>query len=159
MLNLITLVGRLTKDPELRKMAETDKSFVNFAVAFDSPTTDEAGERNTTFLDAIAFDQRAELIANNLHKGSKVALSGSLNQRDFLRKDGTKGRVYEIFVNTIEFLDPKPVSEEQQAEQEVAEVVDENLPFNGEEAKPQEKPTPKFDPYTGKPLTKPAKKK
>ena len=144
MLNLITLVGRLTKDPELRK-TQADKPYVNFAVAFDSPTTAEDGERNTTFLEAIAFDQRAELIANNLHKGSKVALSGSLNQRDFLRADGSKGRVYEIFVNTIEFLDPKSASEEQQVEQEVAEVVEEA------EAK--------FDPYTGKPLTKPAKKK
>lgn len=144
MLNIFTGVGRLTKDPELKK-TQGSKAYVNFAVAFDSPTTDEDGERNATFLDAIAFDQRAELIAKSLHKGSKVALSGSINQRDFLRADGSKGRVYEIFVNTIEFLDPKPASEEQQVEQEVAEVV--------EEAEV------KFDPYTGKPLTKPAKKK
>lgn len=144
MLNIFTGVGRLTKDPELRKNAQSDKSFVNFAVAFDSPTIDEDGERRATFLDAVAFDQRAELIAKSLHKGSRVAVTGSLNQRDFLRADGSKGRAYEIFVNSIEFLDPKPVNEEQQAEQEVAEVVEEV------EAK--------YDPYTGKPLTKKTKK-
>ena len=144
MLNIFTGVGRLTKDPELKK-TQGGKAYVNFAVAFDSPTIDEDGERNTTFLDAVAFDQRAELIAKSLKKGSRVAVTGSLNQRDFLRADGSKGRVYEIFVNSIEFLDPKPQpSEEQQAEQEVAEVVEEV------EAK--------FDPYTGKPLTKKTKK-
>lgn len=144
MLNTFTGAGRLTKDPELKK-TQGGKAYVNFAVAFDSPTIDEDGERNTTFLDAIAFDQRAELIAKSLHKGSRVAVTGSLNQRDFLRADGSKGRVYEIFVNSIAFLDPKPQpSEEQQAEQEVAEVV--------------EKVEAKFDPYTGKPLTKKTKK-
>lgn len=162
MLNLITLVGRLTKDPELKKNANNDKSFVNFAVAFDSPTTDEDGERRATFLDAIAFDQRAELIAKSLHKGSKVALSGSLNQRDFLRADGSKGRVYEIFVNTIEFLDPKPqVNEDidptllEAIEEEAKGSVKTQAQVEDEEAKPQAK----FDPYTGKPLTKPTKKK
>ena len=150
MLNLITLVGRLTKDPVLKK-TQADKPYVNFAVAFDSPTTAEDGERNTTFLEAIAFDQRAELIANNLHKGSKVVLSGSLNQRDFLRADGTKGRVYEIFVNTIEFLDPKPQVNEDYNKKDVQETI--------EVVEAMEQAEAKFDPYTGKPLTKPAKKK
>lgn len=161
MLNIFTGVGRLTKDPELKK-TQGGKAYVNFAVAFDSPTIDEDGERNTTFLDAIAFDQKAELIAKSLHKGSRVAVTGSLNQRDFLRADGSKGRTYEIFVNSIEFLDPKPQANEdidptllEAIEEEAKGSVKTQAQVEDEEAKPQAK----FDPYTGKPLTKPSKKK
>lgn len=166
MLNLFTGVGRLTKDPELRKNAQSDKSFVNFAVAFDSPTTNEDGERNTTFLDAVAFDQRAELIAKSLHKGSRVAISGGLNQRDFLRQDGSKGRVYEIIVNSIVFLDPKREEPEYHDDDDDGSY-DSTGSLSGEEYEDEDgkvqklqaiPPKAKFDPMTGKPLTKPAKK-
>jgi len=135
MLNLFIGVGRLTKDPELRKTG-SDVSVTTISIAFDNANTNEDGERGTTFLDAIAFKEKAESIVKNLHKGSKVAVQGVLNQRDFLRQDGSKGRVYEILLDKCEFLDPKPVEEVQE---ELA------------------KPEPKFDPMTGKPL-KPAKK-
>ena len=83
-------------------------------------------------------------------------MDGSLNQRDFIRQDGTKGKAIEIYVDSVTFLDPKP---EEPKEPDTAELPNDDLPFNAEEAKPQEEPTPKFDPYTGKPLTKPSKKK
>ena len=161
MLNLFIGVGRLTKDPELRKNANTDASYANFSLAFDNASTTEDGERGTTFLDAVAFNERAELIAKSLRKGSKVAVQGTLNQRDFLRKDGTKGRAYEIIVNTIEFLDPKPQVNDidpnllEAIEEEAKGSIKTQAQVEDEEAKPQAK----FDPYTGKPLTKPAKKK
>ena len=161
MLNQIIAVARLTKDPELRKSFR-DKSYVNFSVAFDSPTTDEDGERTPVFLDAIAFDQRAELIAKNLHKGSKVALRGSLNQRDFLRKDGSKGRAYEIYVESIEFLDPKPVQEDDEVcgYDSAGSLSGETFTDEeGNEQKLELKKEPQFDPYTGKPLTKAKKNK
>ena len=135
MLNLFIGVGRLTKDPELRK-SNNDVSIAVLSIAFDNAITNEDGERGTTFLDARAFKEKAESIVKNLHKGSKVAVQGVLNQRDFLRQDGSKGRVYEILLDKCEFLDPKPVEEVKE-----------------EPAKPE----PKFDPMTGKPL-KPAKK-
>lgn len=139
MLNLFIGVGRLTKDPELRKTG-SDVSVTTISIAFDNANTNEDGERGTTFLDAIAFKEKAESIVKNLHKGSKVAVQGVLNQRDFLRQDGSKGRVYEILLDKCEFLDPKPVEQP------------------GEEVKEEPaKPEPKFDPMTGKPL-KPAKK-
>ena len=144
MLNLFIGVGRLTKDPELRKNANTDASYVNFSLAFDNSNTTEDGERGTTVLDAVAFNERAELIAKSLRKGSKVAVQGTLNQRDFLRKDGTKGRAYEIIINTIEFLDPKPQAEDNDQVVEVVEEVEKH-------------PEPKYDPMTGKPLKPKAK--
>lgn len=137
MLNSLNAVGRLTKDPELRKSVQTDTSIVNFSIAIDNSRAEADGTRGTCFLDAVAFGSQAEAIAKSLRKGSKVAINGSLNQRNFIRQDGSKGRAYEIDVNTIEFLDPKPVEEQ------------------AEEA---ESPEPKFDAMTGKPL-KPNSKK
>jgi len=146
MLNLLVATGRLTKEPELRKNGE-NIDYVNFAVAIDSPSKNEDGERGTTFLECIAFRGLATSIANALHKGSKVALSGALNQRDFIRKDGSKGRVYEIFVDTCEFLDPKP---QDPVEPDVSDIPLEDAP--------QAPQAPQFDPYTGKPLKTKAKK-
>ena len=145
MLNSIIAVGRLTKDPELRKSANTDMVFANFSVAIDNARAEADGTRGTCFLDATAFGSQAEAIAKSLHKGSKVAISGSLNQRDFVITDGSKGRAYEINVEHIEFLDPKstPVEAEDEGEDEPV---------------PEAAPTPKFDPMTGKPLTPKAKK-
>lgn len=141
MLNSFNAVGRLTTDPELRKSANTDMVFANFSVAINNARVEADGTRGTCFLDATAFGSQAEAITKSLHKGSKVAISGSLNQRDFVRSDGSKGRAYEINVEHIEFLDPKPtpVEAEDEPVQEAA-------------------PTPKFDPMTGKPLTPKAKK-
>ena len=144
MLNVIAVTGRLTKEPELRKTAG-GQAYANFAIAIDTPSKNEDGERGTCFLDCIAFKSVAENVCECLHKGSKVAVHGAINQRDFIRKDGNKGRAYEIICSGVEFLDPK--------QQDPEEPDEDDLPFD---------PTPvqetKFDPYTGKPL-KSSKKK
>lgn len=141
MLNSINLVGRLTNDPQLKESANSETGWVNFSIAVDNTRLEADGTRGTCFLDAIAFGNQAKAIARSLHKGSKVAISGSLNQRNFIRQDGSKGRAYEINVDSVEFLDPKPVSE----------------PCEAVEAAPvQEEPL--YDPHTGKPLKPQAKK-
>ena len=149
MLNRVTLVGRLTKEPELSK-TNSKLSVVNFDIAVDNVAKDQDGERGTCFIECKIFGKQAEALVKYTRKGSKVALDGSLNQRNFTRQDGSKGHAYYILVDSVEFLDSKPVSEEQEAEQAIAELPNDDLPFNGEEAK--------FDPYTGKPLTPKAKK-
>lgn len=172
MLNSIILMGRLTRDPELRK-SSNDTSITNFTLAIDNPNIDANGERGTTFIDARCFGKVAESVNEHVHKGSKVAVSGAFTSRSYLNKAGEKRVAYEIQVNSVEFLDPKPVDEEQEVEEEDDFPVDDNdLPFNEEVTEPQEKvkpqkashgkivpkATPKFDPYTGKPL-KPKSKK
>lgn len=163
MLNVITLCGRLVKDPELRK-SNADVSFATFTLAVDNSYKDADGERGTCFLDCRVFKERAELVTKYCHKGSKVALTGSINQRDFVRNDGSKGKVYEVAVDSIEFLDAKPHPDAQEnKEPDDSDLPDDDIPFKEEETKPQEKikPEPKFDPYTGKPLgqSKPVAKK
>ena len=169
MLNSINLVGRLTKDPELRK-SNSDVSFANFSIAVDNTRVEVDGSRGTCFLDAVAFGTQAEALVKALRKGSKVAISGSLNQRNFVRQDGSQGRAYEIEVKSIEFLDPKPVENNEAKFEDTSKPVnsldsvdlpDDDLPFKKEETKPQEKvkqKEAKFDPYTGKPLKPKAKK-
>ena len=151
MLNVLVLMGRITKDPISNKSGET--TIVNFDVAVDNIRKEKDGTRGTTFLPVVCFNTIGENVVNHLHKGSKVAIRGAIQQRNFIRKDGSKGSVYEVIADSVEFLDPKPV------EDEPVEPNGDDLPFKEGEADTPETPKdePKFDPYTGKPL-KPSKK-
>lgn len=163
MLNNFVAVGRLVKDPELRK-ANNDTSICNVVLAIDNSLKEADGTRGTLFLDARTFGDKADNIVKYCHKGSKVAVGGSLNQREFIRQDGSKGKVIYLVIDDVEFLDPKP---------QVKEDEDYDGPFDSagsldgekfEDKDGQEKelkavqPEAKFDPYTGKPLKPKAKK-
>ena len=141
MLNVITLMGRLTRDPQIFSKEESI-DVVNFDIAVDNIGQD-AG---TSFFTCKAFGKIAVNVNNYCKKGSKVAVNGRIQQRTYLAKDGSKRSVYEVICDSVEFLDPKPKTEEDEL------PFDEELPF--EEEPVQE---PKFDPMTGKPL-KPSKK-
>lgn len=148
MLNVLVLLGRVSKNPVLNTAGE--KSIANFDIAFDSLKKDEDGNRMSCFISVVCFNAVAENCAKALHRGSKVAISGSLQQRSFLRKDGSKGTTYELIADSVEFLDPKP--------SEPAEVVI-NDPENIDvKDSPEVTPEAKFDPYTGKPLNETKKK-
>lgn len=138
MLNLIILVGRLTKTPQLYSK-EDATDVVNFDIAVDNLGKD-AG---TTFLSCKAFGKVAQNVNKFCDKGSKVAISGRLQQRNFIRKDGSKGSTYEVICDSVEFLDSKA---EEASDPEPIEVV-------GDVTTPE----PKFDPMTGKPLKPKAK--
>ena len=107
MVNRVILVGRLTKDPELRKTT-SDVSFATFTLAVDNRVREADGTRGTIFIDCRVFRDQAESMVKNTRKGSKIAVDGSLNQRNFERRDGTKGKVIEIVVDSVTFLDPNP---------------------------------------------------
>ena len=107
MVNRVVLVGRLVKDPELRKTA-SDISFATFTLAVDNRVREADGTRGTIFIDCRVFRDQAENLVKATRKGSKVAVDGSLNQRNFERRDGTKGKSIEIVVDSVTFLDPNP---------------------------------------------------
>ena len=107
MVNRVILVGRLVKDPELRKTS-SDISFSTFTLAVDNRMKDPDGTRGTIFIDCRVFRDQAESVVKNTRKGSKIAVDGSLNQRNFVRQDGSKGKVIEIVVDSVTFLDPNP---------------------------------------------------
>lgn len=136
MLNKICLIGRLVSDPELRK-TNSDVSFATFTLAVDNPNKEADGTRGSCFIDCRIFREQAENLVKYIRKGSKVAIDGSISQRNFVRQDGSKGKVYEVYIDSVEYLDAKPQEEETPEEPSQAE--------------------PKFDAMTGKPL-KPNKK-
>ena len=133
MLNRVVVMGRLTKDPELRK-TNSDISFATFSLAVDNSVKEADGTRGTFFIDCRIFREQADNLVKYTRKGSKISVDGSLNQRNFIRQDGTKGKSIEIVVDSVTFLDPKPVNEEPDED-----LPDDDLPFKGEEAKPQKK--------------------
>ena len=145
MLNRVVVMGRLTKDPELRK-TNSDISFATFSLAVDNSVKEADGTRGTLFIDCRIFREQADNLVKYTRKGSKISVDGSLNQRNFIRQDGTKGKSIEIVVDSVTFLDSKPVNEEPDEE----DLPDDDLPFKGEEAKPQKKSTPKSKPLTPK---------
>ena len=116
MVNRVVLVGRLVKDPELRK-TNSDISCATFTLAVDNRVKEADGTRGTIFIDCRVFRDQADSLVKNTRKGSKVAVDGSLNQRNFERRDGTKGKVIEIVVDSVTFLDPNPNREQNAVEE------------------------------------------
>ena len=106
MVNRVVLVGRLVKDPELRKTA-SDISVATFTIAVDNAIKEQDGTRGSLFLDCRVYRDQADNMAKYTKKGSMVAVDGSLNQRNFERRDGSKGKVIEIVVDSVTFLEPK----------------------------------------------------
>ena len=113
MVNRVVLVGRLVKDPELRK-TNSDVSFATFTLAVDNRIREQDGTRGTIFIDCRVFRDQAENMVKYTRKGSMVAVDGSLNQRNFVRQDGSKGKSIELVIDQVTFLEPKkeaPVEE------------------------------------------------
>ena len=106
MINRVILVGRLTRDPELRK-ANSGLPVASFSIAVDSRMKNQDGTRATTFMNCSIFGNQAENLVKFTRKGALVGVEGSLNQRNFTRQDGSKGSVIEVIADRVAFLEPK----------------------------------------------------
>ena len=107
MLNHITLMGRLVRDPELRKTT-TNKSVASFSIAVDRDAkSKETGDRETDFIDIVAWNKTGEFVAQYCTKGSLVAVDGRLQMRDWTDKDGNKRRAAEVIANNVYFAESK----------------------------------------------------
>lgn len=103
MLNHITLMGRLTHDVELRRTA-AGVFVASFSLAVDRDIANkQTGERDTDFIDIVAWRGTAEFAAKHFHKGSMMAVSGRLQLRDWTDKDGIKRRNAEVVADNIYF--------------------------------------------------------
>ena len=107
MLNHITLMGRLTRDPELR-YTQSQTPVASFTLACDRDFGGRDGsERQTDFIDCVAWRQTAEFVSKNFSKGRLAAVDGRLQIREWTDKDGNKRRSAEIVVNNIYFGDSR----------------------------------------------------
>lgn len=105
MFNRVVLVGRLTKDPELRYTAN-GVARTTFTLAVDRPYTRQDGQRQTDFLPVVVWNKPAEVCALHLKKGRLVLVDGRVETRAFENNEGQRIRVTEIIGERIRFLDP-----------------------------------------------------
>jgi single-strand DNA-binding protein len=107
MLNHITIMGRLTRDPELRRTG-SGVAVASFRVAVDRDyTPKDGGERKTDFIDCVAWSQTGEFISKYFSKGRMIVVDGRLEIRDWTDKDGNKRTSAEIRVENAYFGDSK----------------------------------------------------
>lgn len=107
MLNRVILIGRMTRDPELRKTT-SGLAVASFAIAVDDSYKQPDGSKNTLFMNCSIFGAKAENVVKFTRKGSLVAVEGRLNQRKYTRKtDNQQMTVVEVIADNVEFLDPK----------------------------------------------------
>ena len=107
MLNHIPIMGRLTRDPELRRTG-SGVAVASFAIAGDRDIANkESGERETDFFDCVAWKGTGEFVAKHFQKGSMAVVDGRLQVRAWTDKDGNKRRTAEIVANNIYFGDSK----------------------------------------------------
>jgi single-strand DNA-binding protein len=103
-MNHIVLIGRLTRDPELR-YTPNGTAVCNFDLAVDRPTTNQAGERETDFIRIIVWQKQAENASKYLSKGRLVAVRGRLQIRSYETEDGQKRRVAEVVAQEVQYLE------------------------------------------------------
>lgn len=106
MLNRVVLIGRLTKDPELR-YTPNGVAVANFTLAVDRNFKNAQGERDTDFINIVVYRQLAELCANYLAKGKVAAADGRIQVRSYTGQDGQKRWVTEVVAEDVRFLSPK----------------------------------------------------
>ena len=109
MLNNIVLMGRLTKDPELRRTG-TGTAVSNFTLAVDRDFGAKDGEKETDFIDCVAWRQTGEFVSKYFTKGRMAVVSGRLQIRSYTDKDGIKRRNAEVVADMVYFGDSKKES-------------------------------------------------
>ena len=122
-MNKVLLVGRLTRDPELRT-TQSGIAVARFTIAVNQNFTNRNGERGTDFINCVVWERQAANIAKYCHKGSLVSAEGRITTRSYDAQDGTKRYVTKVVAENIEFLDTR--KKENAASTDTAENSAEN---------------------------------
>ncbi len=125
MLNTVILIGRLTRNPELRYTG-SGTAVASFTLAVDRPFNNQQGERETDFIDIVCWRQLAEQVSQHLTKGRLVAVEGRLQIRSYETQDGQRRKAAEVVASAVRFLDrPRTAA----VESEPAADDDDDVPF------------------------------
>lgn len=106
MLNHVTIMGRLTRDAELRRTGN-GTAVASFTVAVDRDYTADGQERETDFIDCVAWRGTGEFVSRYFAKGSMIIVSGRLQARSWTDKDGNKRRAFEVVADNVYFGESK----------------------------------------------------
>lgn len=141
-MNNVQLIGRLTKDPELRYTPGNGQAVCTINLAVDEPSSKE--ENKTIFISVVVWGKQAENLATYMTKGSMIAINGRLSTRSYEAKDGTKRYVTEVIANAyngVKYLSSGNGKSKSNANSQIQDVSgvntfcdfisdDENLPWN-----------------------------
>lgn len=105
-MNSVCLMGRLTAEPELRH-TQSQVSVTSFSIAVDRAYQVKGQERQTDFINIVAWRQTAEFICSYFHKGNRIAIQGSLQSRNYTDRDGNKRTAYEVVCDNAFFCESK----------------------------------------------------
>lgn len=135
-MNKVELIGRFTKDPEVRYTAgENPLAIARFTVACDRRQKKE-GEATADFISCIAFGKTAEFLERYFFKGMRIGISGRIQTGSYENKDGQKVYTTDVIAEEVEFVESKgnssaaPVENKDTSFMNVPENIDEELPFN-----------------------------
>lgn len=138
-MNKIILMGRLTRDPEVR-VTPSEKTVCTFTLAVDRQFANQSGEREADFINIVVWGKAAELCGNSLAKGQRLLVEGRLQIRNYVAKDGNKRYVTEVIANSVEFVERKNTSNSGSGQEHAASnsgmdgfgkavAFDEEIPF------------------------------
>ncbi len=130
-MNNVALIGRITKDPEVRYTAGNEPMAVaKFSIAINRPTK---GENKADFPNIVCFGRLAENVEKWCSKGSRVGITGRIQTGSYENKEGKKVYTTEVLANNVEFLNPKSEAKQKETEADVPEgfaaIEDEDIPF------------------------------
>lgn len=126
MMNHVQLIGRLTKDPELRYTLQ-GVGVATFTLAVQRNYSDNNGERQTDFIQCISWRKLAETIANHLVKGSLIACEGRIQTRNYENQQGQRVYVTEVVINEVQFLETKEQMQSRKATKQQSFLDNQNL--------------------------------
>ncbi|NMD42451.1 MAG: single-stranded DNA-binding protein [Firmicutes bacterium] len=129
MLNIIVLIGRLTRDPELRYTPGNGTAVATFTLAVDRPFTNRQGEKEADFIRIVTWDKLAETCANYLSKGRLAAVTGRLQIRSFDDKEGVRQWMTEVVARDVRFLEPRRTGDEDSFSGDEISVSEDDIPF------------------------------
>ena len=136
-MNRTVLVGRLTKDPELR-YTPNGVAVANFTIAVNRPFQNQQGENEADFINCVVWRKAAENLANYQKKGNRIGVDGRIQTRSFENQEGKRIFVTEVVAENIQFLEPKSSNSKPQSQQqnnqpqqvgEPVDLSDDDLPF------------------------------
>ncbi|MCR4440607.1 MAG: single-stranded DNA-binding protein [Peptococcaceae bacterium] len=130
MLNRVVLIGRLTKDPELR-YTPNGVAVASFTLAVNRSRANQQGERETDFIPIVVWQKQAENCANFIGKGSLVAVDGRIQVRSYDDKEGQRRWMTEVIAENVRFLDRRDSGSSQGAASLGSEVEfsEDDIPF------------------------------
>ena len=114
MINTVVLVGRLTKDPEL-KYTQGGIAVTRFTLAVNRPFSNQQGQREADFVNCVTWRKQAENTANFLRKGSLAGIEGRIQTSNFEGKDGNRVFMTEVVADSVQFLEPRSATSGQRS--------------------------------------------